>query len=514
MRTKPGPFPAYAIYAPDGTLLGYIVGLLHIGDGVRLLTPGSLFRSLHEWCSTTITEVDLSEIERVPFINDLQGPPLTQVADAELCRDAERACSRAGLDYELVSVLPGLVLWLLLTRCIWHEPGTMDEAVHLLARHEGHETLGLETFDDQRGVLERLPAHELVVSIRRVVALWLRGERARRAFRREVMHLYENGRVGELLQLEELRALMPTSATVLLDERDRRWVEQLATILPGRRSFVAVGLGHLPGLVHGLRDRGFAMVPVLSPGPGEHRVPDAVRPARSWVEEIEWQAGAMLGGAPIVSALCTVGAQDTRTPVFLSDGNLARKHQHGVPAPNLLVYAAEPPYRPLEFEDSLTRVTIQERRELRAGGREVRLTRLRCEDKPGSKQVLGAREVVVAQLFGSGWAFLQPVEEQGWRPAVVVAMRPEGADGATDRWEDGWVKELSNSVVGAGDELHLVTDQRGLVPPTRRYRHGRRSPISVTKLARLSRRWGRSRRGLRGATIFRLAPIDDLRQHP
>ncbi len=349
MRTRPGPFVINAIYDADGTLISYLVGTLHVPDAVPLLAQGKLLRVLHEWAATTILEVDLPLHAALPSLHDLQGPILTQIADIKLCRDADHACGLAGLDPALASQLPALVLWLLLTRSIWPPDGCMDQAVRLLANHQGNEIIGLETLDDQWGALERPPADELCVSIRRVVDLWLRGEGARQAFRRRVMRLYEQGRVAELLRLDELRALMPKTARLLLDERDHRWVERLATLLPGRRSYVAVGLGHMPGVVQGLRQRGFWVVPVLPPSLDGSLSEIALGEPVSWPAVVERQASAMLGGAPIVSALCTPGAVDTRTPVFLSDGNLSRKHMHGVPAPNLFWFTEDPQRLPLEF---------------------------------------------------------------------------------------------------------------------------------------------------------------------
>ncbi len=382
----------------------------------------------------------------------------------------------------------------------------MDEAVRVLAEHQGNELIGLETLDDQWAALERLPADELCVSIRRVVDLWLRGAGARRSFRRRVMRLYEQGRVAELMRLEELRALMPRTMRVLLDERDHRWVEKLAMLLPGRRSYVAVGIGHLPGVAQGLRSRGFWVVPVLPPSLDGSLPGPALGVPVGWPGEIERQASALLGGAPIVSALCTPGALDTRTPVFLSEGNLVRKHMHGVPAPNLFWFTEDRHTTPLEHEDSFTRISILDRRELQVGGHSVRLTRLRCEDKPGSVRVLGDHEVVVGQRDASGWAFCQPVEQQGWRPAMLVAMLREGDADREDLRQERWVRELSVSLVAEGHEVHLVTDHPRHAPVARRYWRGRQPPLAVQELGRVSRRWGRPRRPLRGATVFRVAP--------
>ncbi len=92
MRTRPGPFVIYAVYDAEGTLVAYLVGTLHVPDGVPLLGPGMLLRVLHEWSTTTILEADLSRREELPSLDELRGPLLTQVAEPGLLGGGARPC--------------------------------------------------------------------------------------------------------------------------------------------------------------------------------------------------------------------------------------------------------------------------------------------------------------------------------------------------------------------------------------------------------------------------------------
>ena len=52
---------------------------------------------------------------------------------------------------------------------------------------------------------------------------------------------------------------------ILLDNRNRNWVEQLSKIMPKTSVFVAVGAGHLPGemgVIELLRKAGYTVRPL------------------------------------------------------------------------------------------------------------------------------------------------------------------------------------------------------------------------------------------------------------
>lgn len=77
---------------------------------------------------------------------------------------------------------------------------------------------------------------------------------------------YKEQRIKELESLMKNENFgMETNQDILLDKRNKNWVEQLKSIMKKEPVFVAVGAGHLPGetgLIVLLRKEGYKVRPL------------------------------------------------------------------------------------------------------------------------------------------------------------------------------------------------------------------------------------------------------------
>jgi uncharacterized protein len=138
----------------------------------------------------------------------------------------------------------------------------VEEELMKLAKKQKKEIRGLETLELQSAVFDSIPyaeqAKELLKSIDSLARY------------REYFDLMVQ--VYKSQQLEKMETLfndkdfgMEEYQDILLDSRNKNWVQQLKGILKKERVFVAVGAGHLPGkkgLLALLREAGYTVKPL------------------------------------------------------------------------------------------------------------------------------------------------------------------------------------------------------------------------------------------------------------
>lgn len=135
---------------------------------------------------------------------------------------------------------------------------TLDDAIIDLAVEAGMELVGLETAEaqlellrkDVEGMPRKVHARRLAAAIAQIRSGGTSGcnEVQRYASVQWDLHLHA-----------------PCTNTLMLTERNARWMERIGPLLHERSCFIAVGLSHLMydcGLISELRERGFRVEPV------------------------------------------------------------------------------------------------------------------------------------------------------------------------------------------------------------------------------------------------------------
>lgn len=140
----------------------------------------------------------------------------------------------------------------------------VEEELMKLAKTQKKEIKGLETMEFQASVFDSIPyeeqAKELLKSIDSL-------ESNRKSFD-TMMQVYKNQQLSEMENLfTKSESGMESHQDLLLNNRNKNWVNQLKTIMKINPVFVAVGAGHLvgkQGLIALLRKEGYKVEPLLN----------------------------------------------------------------------------------------------------------------------------------------------------------------------------------------------------------------------------------------------------------
>ncbi|MEJ7643843.1 MAG: TraB/GumN family protein [Chryseolinea sp.] len=138
----------------------------------------------------------------------------------------------------------------------------MDIYFQKEGKRVGKKLVGLETFDTQ--------IHALFTqfTLERQVAMLTKFVDEKEKAKGELIQLNKSYRNGNLSQLELLLAdqtYTKQEAEVMLDLRNKQWIEQLPSLMKIQPTFVAVGALHLAGkngLVNLLRQAGYTVTPM------------------------------------------------------------------------------------------------------------------------------------------------------------------------------------------------------------------------------------------------------------
>ena len=78
---------------------------------------------------------------------------------------------------------------------------------------------------------------------------------------------YRNGNLAKLEELLSIETYSEQEAKVMLDDRNKKWFEQLPSMMKEQQTFVAVGALHLSGkngLINLFRNAGYTVTPLPS----------------------------------------------------------------------------------------------------------------------------------------------------------------------------------------------------------------------------------------------------------
>jgi uncharacterized protein YbaP (TraB family) len=139
---------------------------------------------------------------------------------------------------------------------------SVEDEIMKLAKQNGKEIKGLETMAFQASVFDSIPYEEQAAELLKSIDSM---ELSKKYFDSMVM-AYKEQHINELESLMKNEDFgMESNQDILLDKRNKNWVDQLKTIMKKEPVFVAVGAGHLlgeKGLIALLRKEGYTVRPL------------------------------------------------------------------------------------------------------------------------------------------------------------------------------------------------------------------------------------------------------------
>lgn len=209
---------------------------------VNLVDPNELLSLQDLLVSSTTLSSQLSESEQIEFRTLLQ--------------------SKYGMDASDVDHMPPfLLMGMLATKNIPCAIAGYDMAILQLGLDKNKNILGLERFKDQIDLTNR------IYSAKEVLAQLKEKENAAMDFE-SMVNAFNQEDIEALYRIAiDSKSLSSEGKRLLLDNRNRMWIEKMVHIMPTASTLFAVGAGHLAGeagVIALLKEKGFTVQAILN----------------------------------------------------------------------------------------------------------------------------------------------------------------------------------------------------------------------------------------------------------
>lgn len=265
--------PVWSIHRPGGGTV-YLAGSVHVLDTARSRLPPA-FDSAWRDAERVVMELDMDDLDPAAAASFLaahatigDGENLRTLLGAERFARVDTQARALGLSLDSVAQLEPWAVALALTQLQLVKLGLdpaqgVEQQLTERARAEGKPIAGLETIDEQLGVLDGLSymdqarfleltageSDSMATELDGILTAWRRADTA--ALERLLLVEYER---------------LPTLYGPLVTDRNRRWLPQIEALLARPDdTLVVVGTLHLvgpDGLLALLKDRGLVPTPV------------------------------------------------------------------------------------------------------------------------------------------------------------------------------------------------------------------------------------------------------------
>lgn len=248
----------------------YLLGSIHYLRKEHFPLRPSILDALDQ-SKRLVLEIDLDSLspattQRVTLEKALygDGTTLAQNIDPDTYRLAAERASQLGLDIKVLSPMKPWFVALTMTAFKLRQLGLdaalgVDRQLAERAKRGGKPINGLETFEFQLDIFDRLSKREQEMMLRETVAEL---ERLDHNIARIVQAWLDgDGAALEKLMLTGMREY-PDLYQRLIVERNRRWLPEIEKIIAAGGAMVVVGAGHLvgqDGVIELLKSRGYTL---------------------------------------------------------------------------------------------------------------------------------------------------------------------------------------------------------------------------------------------------------------
>ncbi len=143
------------------------------------------------------------------------------------------------------------------------EPETLDIAIQNIGKKNKKQILGLETIDQQIDILFNSKSLKRQADL---LVETVRNENKMPELLKQLNGAYLSGDLETISRLaEEDESMSDEDMNILINNRNKNWMEQLLKIIPEKSCFIAVGCYHLvdkQGLIQLFRNAGYTVEPV------------------------------------------------------------------------------------------------------------------------------------------------------------------------------------------------------------------------------------------------------------
>lgn len=252
------------------TLQGQDEGVFWKISGNGLSRPSYLFGTIHLICEeefhlgkevesklieskVLILEVDLDDpslaLSMLSKMHNEGGETITDfLTKEEYEHTRSLLMERTGMDIGMLkSMRPFMLMSLIYPNLMECETKSYENELMRIAKSRKLEVKGLESVDDQLSVFDQIPLEDQYRSFYEYAGNLDKG---RQEFKK-LIKAYNKEDIGQLVQMVADSPEYRDYQDILLDNRNRNWIEPMGELMKKGPVFFAVGAGHLGG-EHGL----------------------------------------------------------------------------------------------------------------------------------------------------------------------------------------------------------------------------------------------------------------------
>jgi len=261
--------PFYRIVSHDGRDTSYLFGTLHLLESSYVDTMPRVMAALGR-ADEVVGELVLDSIATGDIMQSfLSGPPLDSLLTESEYKQVKAAVKKfAPVPMMLLNNVEPIVLYTLLLEGMYAKAYPENQKTHVEmdmffeneAKNAGKSVIGLESADDQLGVLDSVPLPEQIDELMDLVS---HPKKAGQQMDKMLAN-YGAGKISEILDDPSFGSFSPEEMRSLIYDRNKKWLDTLPKLMNGHKLFIAVGAGHLPGkqgLAEGMKKLGFYVTP-------------------------------------------------------------------------------------------------------------------------------------------------------------------------------------------------------------------------------------------------------------
>jgi uncharacterized protein YbaP (TraB family) len=253
----------WKIYGNEIRDTSYIYGTIHLRDR-RVFAYADTVLTYMSKCDKLVLEIDLNPLNLMQSSHLIMLPADSTLNDIfkpdDLVIIKKVFKEVTGMDFAAVEKLKPVVLLSLVIQqktkgdmCY-----TLDEYLYQKGLKTGREIIGLETFEEQLGLLETIPLED--------IAEYLKSPTEDAEELEMMVCCYLESDIDDLLCMMQNDETMIALKREFLDDRNRKMTGIIDQLLHNSKILVAVGAGHLPGdhgIIQLLKQKGHTVEPVV-----------------------------------------------------------------------------------------------------------------------------------------------------------------------------------------------------------------------------------------------------------
>ncbi|MFK7947792.1 MAG: TraB/GumN family protein [Saprospiraceae bacterium] len=224
----------------------YLFGTMHLQNEAAFTYKEQILAKINE-CEAFATEFKLDEADEEKTTRYMNLPPgiflETLLSKKKFAQIDAFLKSNLRIPLMAFNQSKPLVITNLITTSIFQQDMelALDIYLYQYAKMQGKELLGIETFDEQLEILEKIPLELQVKSLKDLI----KNFDQHRLEMNEISQLYAEGKTKELYKLAKKSA--KGFRRIMLYNRNTIMSERIAKLITEKSICVAIGAGHLEG---------------------------------------------------------------------------------------------------------------------------------------------------------------------------------------------------------------------------------------------------------------------------